>query len=62
MNPKPSDVLGVEGQEEEVPVEEKYSIEDWTAWMWDTQLGAIQNPRIQCWICGQMGHMGRNCP
>eukprot|EP00973_Karenia_brevis_P091397 12407272-Karenia_brevis.AAC.1 len=33
MNPKPSDVLGVEGQEEEVPVEEKYSSEEWMNFM-----------------------------
>eukprot|EP00973_Karenia_brevis_P077402 10753798-Karenia_brevis.AAC.1 len=32
------------------------------SWMWDLQVGAIQNPSVQCWICGQMGHMGRNCP
>eukprot|EP00973_Karenia_brevis_P052140 7244481-Karenia_brevis.AAC.1 len=62
MSPKPSEVLGVEGQEEEAPGEEKYSSEEWMAWMWDTQVGAVQNPSIQCWICGQMGHMGRNCP
>eukprot|EP00973_Karenia_brevis_P020904 2874841-Karenia_brevis.AAC.1 len=62
MTPKPSEVLGVEGQEE-VPVEqEKYSGDEWMSWMWDIQVGAIQNPSIQCWVCGQMGHMGRNCP
>eukprot|EP00973_Karenia_brevis_P017937 2464718-Karenia_brevis.AAC.1 len=31
------------------------------SWMWDVQVGAIQKPCIQCWICGQMGHLGRNC-
>eukprot|EP00973_Karenia_brevis_P084306 11700681-Karenia_brevis.AAC.1 len=30
--------------------------------MWDCQVGAIQNPSIQCWVCGKLGHMGRNCP
>eukprot|EP00973_Karenia_brevis_P050068 6949488-Karenia_brevis.AAC.1 len=29
--------------------------------MWDCQVGAIQNPSIQCWVFGQLGHMGRNC-
>eukprot|EP00973_Karenia_brevis_P001025 140557-Karenia_brevis.AAC.1 len=24
-------------------------------------VGAITNA-VQCWVCGQMGHMGRNCP
>eukprot|EP00973_Karenia_brevis_P094950 12424977-Karenia_brevis.AAC.1 len=24
-------------------------------------VGAISNP-VQCWVCGQMMHMGRNCP
>eukprot|EP00973_Karenia_brevis_P007088 961369-Karenia_brevis.AAC.1 len=24
-------------------------------------VGAISNP-VQCWVCGRMGHMGRNCP
>eukprot|EP00973_Karenia_brevis_P067746 9425257-Karenia_brevis.AAC.1 len=59
MNPKPSEVLGVEGQEESVADQEKYSSEEWMNWMWETQVGAIQNPSIQCWICGAMGHMGR---
>eukprot|EP00973_Karenia_brevis_P011452 1550360-Karenia_brevis.AAC.1 len=31
------------------------------SWMWDVQVGAVQNPSIQCWVCGQMGHMVRNC-
>eukprot|EP00973_Karenia_brevis_P022405 3084603-Karenia_brevis.AAC.1 len=62
MTPKPSEVLGVEGQGE-VPVEQnKYSTDEWLSWMWDYQVGAIQNPSIQCWICGQVGHIGRNCP
>eukprot|EP00973_Karenia_brevis_P064045 8900393-Karenia_brevis.AAC.1 len=26
------------------------------------QVGAVQNPNVQCWTCGQMGHLGRNCP
>eukprot|EP00973_Karenia_brevis_P021185 2911969-Karenia_brevis.AAC.1 len=30
--------------------------------MWEIQVGAVQNPSIRCWVCGQMGHMGRNCP
>eukprot|EP00973_Karenia_brevis_P083058 11515908-Karenia_brevis.AAC.1 len=29
MNPKPSDVLGLEGQEVETPVEERYSSDEW---------------------------------
>eukprot|EP00973_Karenia_brevis_P035234 4860541-Karenia_brevis.AAC.1 len=37
MSPKPSDVLGAEGQEEEAPVDEKYSSEEWMSWMWDVQ-------------------------
>eukprot|EP00973_Karenia_brevis_P069793 9703534-Karenia_brevis.AAC.1 len=49
MNPKPSDVLGVEGQEEEAPVEEKYSRQEWLNFMWEVQVGAIQNPSVQCW-------------
>eukprot|EP00973_Karenia_brevis_P080724 11200271-Karenia_brevis.AAC.1 len=32
------------------------------SWMLDIQVGAIQNPSIQCWVCGQRGHMGTNCP
>eukprot|EP00973_Karenia_brevis_P021572 2965480-Karenia_brevis.AAC.1 len=63
MNPKPSEVLGVEGQEEPaVAGEEKYTSDEWMSWMWEIQVGAVQNPSIQCWVCGQMGHMGRNCP
>eukprot|EP00973_Karenia_brevis_P009114 1234578-Karenia_brevis.AAC.1 len=62
MNPKPSDVLGVGGQEEEAPVDERYSREEWMHFMWEVQVGAIQNPNIQCWVCGQMGRMGRSCP
>eukprot|EP00973_Karenia_brevis_P079277 11000056-Karenia_brevis.AAC.1 len=23
-------------------------------------IGAMSNP-VQCWVCGQMGHIGRNC-
>eukprot|EP00973_Karenia_brevis_P092951 12414852-Karenia_brevis.AAC.1 len=49
MNPKPSDVLGVEGQGEETPVEERYSSEEWRNFMWEVQVGAVQNPNIQCW-------------
>eukprot|EP00973_Karenia_brevis_P031428 4335508-Karenia_brevis.AAC.1 len=49
MQPRPSEVLGVDGQEEEAQVEEKYSIDEWMSWMWDVQVGAIQNPSIQCW-------------
>eukprot|EP00973_Karenia_brevis_P027892 3841977-Karenia_brevis.AAC.1 len=46
MNPKPSEVLGVEGQEE-VPVEqENYSSDAWMSCMWDLQVGAIQSPSI----------------
>eukprot|EP00973_Karenia_brevis_P078056 10842367-Karenia_brevis.AAC.1 len=37
-------------------------MEDWMTWMWDIQVGAVQHPSVQCWVCGQMGHMGRNCP
>eukprot|EP00973_Karenia_brevis_P016260 2226785-Karenia_brevis.AAC.1 len=36
MNPKPSKVLGVEGQEEPVAVE-KYTSDEWTSWMWEVQ-------------------------
>eukprot|EP00973_Karenia_brevis_P001689 229759-Karenia_brevis.AAC.1 len=61
MQPRPSEVLGVDGQEEEAQVEEKYSMEEWMSWMWDVQVGVIQKPSIQCWVCGQMGHIGRNC-
>eukprot|EP00973_Karenia_brevis_P088952 12337481-Karenia_brevis.AAC.1 len=31
------------------------------SWCWDSQVAAVQNPSIQCWVCGQMGHIGRNC-
>eukprot|EP00973_Karenia_brevis_P091164 12406212-Karenia_brevis.AAC.1 len=37
MSPKPSEVLGVEGQEEETSVEEKYSGEERMNWMWEVQ-------------------------
>eukprot|EP00973_Karenia_brevis_P006389 869646-Karenia_brevis.AAC.1 len=37
MQPRPSEVLGVDGQEEEAPVEEKYRMEEWMSWMWDVQ-------------------------
>eukprot|EP00973_Karenia_brevis_P070620 9818487-Karenia_brevis.AAC.1 len=62
MNPKPSDALGVEGQEKEAPVDERYSSEAWMNFMWEVQVEAVQNANLQCWVCGQMGHMGRNCP
>eukprot|EP00973_Karenia_brevis_P048704 6758170-Karenia_brevis.AAC.1 len=62
MTPKPSEVLGVEGQEE-IPVDqEKYTADEWLSWTWESQVGAITNPGLQCWVCGQMGHIGRNCP
>eukprot|EP00973_Karenia_brevis_P029844 4115963-Karenia_brevis.AAC.1 len=30
-------------------------------WWWENDIGAIQNSRIQCWVCGTSRHMGRNC-
>eukprot|EP00973_Karenia_brevis_P081655 11319993-Karenia_brevis.AAC.1 len=61
--PKQTDILNVlaEGNDdEEVPQE--YSTEEWIDYIWDLQIGAVQNPNVQCWTCGQMGHLGRNCP
>eukprot|EP00973_Karenia_brevis_P022220 3057539-Karenia_brevis.AAC.1 len=50
MNPKPSEVLGVEGHEESgVAGEEKYTSDEWMRWMWEVQVGAVQNPSVQCW-------------
>eukprot|EP00973_Karenia_brevis_P017369 2381409-Karenia_brevis.AAC.1 len=56
MTPKPFEVLGVEDQQEVQTDQEKYTSDDWMAW-----IGAISKP-VQCWVCGQMGHIGRNCP
>eukprot|EP00973_Karenia_brevis_P063602 8839482-Karenia_brevis.AAC.1 len=54
MNPKPSDVMGMgvagDGGDQQ------------GAWLWDNEIGAVGNPGIQCWVCGAMGHIGRNCP
>eukprot|EP00973_Karenia_brevis_P046366 6429404-Karenia_brevis.AAC.1 len=61
--PKQSDILGVpvdDQAEEESPQE--YSTEDWINYIWDLQIGAVPNPNVQCWTCGQWGHLGRNCP
>eukprot|EP00973_Karenia_brevis_P078784 10934788-Karenia_brevis.AAC.1 len=50
MNPRPSEVLGAEVQEEPtVAGEEKYTSDEWMSWMWEVQGGAVQNPNIQCW-------------
>eukprot|EP00973_Karenia_brevis_P073515 10214843-Karenia_brevis.AAC.1 len=63
MMPKQSDILGVpvEAQEEEESPQE-YSTEEWINYIWELQVGGVQNPNVQCWTCGQMGHLGRNCP
>eukprot|EP00973_Karenia_brevis_P047343 6572823-Karenia_brevis.AAC.1 len=37
MTPKPSEVLGVEGQGEAPVEQEKYSTDEWLPWMWDYQ-------------------------
>eukprot|EP00973_Karenia_brevis_P028623 3946311-Karenia_brevis.AAC.1 len=38
MNPKPSEVLGVEGHEEPgVAGEEKYTSDEWMSWRWEVQ-------------------------
>eukprot|EP00973_Karenia_brevis_P014626 1996481-Karenia_brevis.AAC.1 len=64
MMPKPSEILGVpvggHEEEEETPVE--YNTKDWVNCIWELQVGAVQNPNVQRWTCGQMGHLGRNCP
>eukprot|EP00973_Karenia_brevis_P087225 12092877-Karenia_brevis.AAC.1 len=49
MTPRPSEVLGVEGQGEAPVEQEKHRTDEWLSWMWDHQVGAIQNPSIQCW-------------
>eukprot|EP00973_Karenia_brevis_P073299 10184541-Karenia_brevis.AAC.1 len=49
MTPKPSEVLGVEGQKESPVEPDKYTADEWLSWTWDWQVGAIQNPSIQCW-------------
>eukprot|EP00973_Karenia_brevis_P056994 7926679-Karenia_brevis.AAC.1 len=63
MQPKQGDILNVPVEElDEEGTKEEYSTDDWINYIWDLQIGAVQNPSIQCWVCGQMGHMGRNCP
>eukprot|EP00973_Karenia_brevis_P031769 4384034-Karenia_brevis.AAC.1 len=61
---KPSEILGVPvgGQEEEEETPAEYSTEDWINYIWELQVGAVQNPNVQCWTCGQMRHLGRSCP
>eukprot|EP00973_Karenia_brevis_P036383 5016602-Karenia_brevis.AAC.1 len=48
--------MGVDQQQEVETDQDKYTADEWMAWV-----GAISNP-VQCWVCGQMGHIGRNCP
>eukprot|EP00973_Karenia_brevis_P045683 6326356-Karenia_brevis.AAC.1 len=48
--------MGIDHREEEPVEQDKLTAEEWMAWV-----GAISNP-VQCWVCGLMGHMGRNCP
>eukprot|EP00973_Karenia_brevis_P042501 5883934-Karenia_brevis.AAC.1 len=66
MHPKPSDVIGMdtpnEGADQSGAVEGKYSSEEWMQWMWENDIGAAGSPNIQCWVCGALGHIGRNCP
>eukprot|EP00973_Karenia_brevis_P091121 12405986-Karenia_brevis.AAC.1 len=50
------------GGDQQGAVEEKYNSDEWIQWMWDNEIGAVGNPGIQCWVCGAMGHIGRNCP
>eukprot|EP00973_Karenia_brevis_P029466 4064483-Karenia_brevis.AAC.1 len=43
MTPKPSEVLGVDDQQEVQTDQDKYTADEWMAW-----IGAISNP-VQCW-------------
>eukprot|EP00973_Karenia_brevis_P087397 12116350-Karenia_brevis.AAC.1 len=62
MNPRASEIQGVDtpGEGVDQQVEEKYSSEEWLQWMWSNDVGAVMNLNITCWVCGQMGHIGRN--
>eukprot|EP00973_Karenia_brevis_P011533 1560080-Karenia_brevis.AAC.1 len=58
MQPKQQDILNVpvDDQEDE-GTKEEYSTEDWINYIWELQIGAVQSPNLQCWTCGQMGHL-----
>eukprot|EP00973_Karenia_brevis_P023172 3191267-Karenia_brevis.AAC.1 len=61
MTPKPSEVLGVEGQQG-VPADQgKYTADEWLSWTWESQVGAITNP-VQCWVCGFKGAHWQKLP
>eukprot|EP00973_Karenia_brevis_P065819 9147298-Karenia_brevis.AAC.1 len=40
MTPKPSEVLGVEGQNKSPVEPDKYIADEWLSWTWDCQVGA----------------------
>eukprot|EP00973_Karenia_brevis_P073295 10183220-Karenia_brevis.AAC.1 len=48
--------MGVDQQDQEAVEPDRYTADEWMAWV-----GAISTP-VTCWVCGQTGHMGRNCP
>eukprot|EP00973_Karenia_brevis_P085730 11892729-Karenia_brevis.AAC.1 len=43
MTPKPSEVMGINQGDEEIVEPDKFTAEEWMAWV-----GAISNP-VQCW-------------
>eukprot|EP00973_Karenia_brevis_P019841 2721148-Karenia_brevis.AAC.1 len=43
MTPKPSEVMGVDKKEEQEVEQDKFTADEWMAW-----IGAISNP-VQCW-------------
>eukprot|EP00973_Karenia_brevis_P013678 1855710-Karenia_brevis.AAC.1 len=63
MQPKQTDILNVpvEGQEDE-ETKEEYTTEEWINYIWELNIGAVQNPDVQCCTCGEMGHLGKDCP
>eukprot|EP00973_Karenia_brevis_P095344 12426898-Karenia_brevis.AAC.1 len=70
MQPRPSDVLGVDGVGNNSNSgaganeggQEQQGNQEYGPFWWGDDVGAINNANIQCWLCGGFGHMGKNYP